>query len=149
MAKLPDSGKRSKFVTGAVRDSATGKGFFSDIPPIALRAIAKRFEAGAKKYKRGNYRKGMPLSRCFDSTMRHLIEWAEGKTNEDHGGAVLWNMAVAMWTEEEIQLGRLPKSLDDLPYRHDASTKRRLRKDRASHLRTLRRGRVHGPDAGR
>ena len=117
---LPDSGSRSKFETGAVRDAAAGKGHFSDIPPCALRAIAKRFEDGAAKYERGNYRKGIPLSRYFDSAMRHLLQWSEGDDTEDHAGAVLWNMACGLWTLEAIQAGELPGTLNDLPFRKNA-----------------------------
>lgn len=47
---LPDSGERSKFPTGAVRDASIGKGHFHSIPPIAMRKLAKRFEDGARKY---------------------------------------------------------------------------------------------------
>lgn len=113
---LPDSGARTEFKTGAVRDAMTGKGLPSMIPPCAIRAMAKRFEDGAGKYGNMNFAKGIPLSRFQDSIVRHLLAWSEGDTSEDHGGAVLWNMAVAMWTLEEINAGRLPKELNDLPY---------------------------------
>lgn len=116
--ELPDSGARTEFVTGAVRDAMTGKGLPSMIPPCAIRAMAKRFEDGASKYGNMNFTKGIPLSRFQDSIMRHLLAWSEGDVSEDHGGAVLWNMAVAMWTLEEIKAGRLPKELNDLPYYH-------------------------------
>lgn len=114
---LPDSGKRTVYETGAVRDASEGKGHFRSIPPVALRKLAERFEAGAKKYSDGNWRKGIPLSHYQDSTTRHLLAWAEGKTDEDHMGAVLWNAACAAWTEEAIRNGDLPEELDDLPFR--------------------------------
>ena len=115
---LPDSGQRTAFDTGAVRDSMTGKGLPSMIPPIAIRAMAKRFEDGASKYGRNNWMRGIPLSRYHDSIARHLLQWAEGDASEDHGGAVLWNMAAAMWTENEIYKGNLSENLDDRPYAH-------------------------------
>jgi hypothetical protein len=114
---LPDSGKRTVYGTGAVRDASEGKGHFRSIPPVALRKLAERFEAGAKKYSDGNWRKGIPLSHYQDSATRHLLAWAEGKTDEDHMGAVLWNAACAAWTEEAIRNGDLPVELDDLPFR--------------------------------
>lgn len=114
---LPDSGERRTFITGAVRDAAPGKGLPSEIPPIAIRKIAARFESGAIQYGRGNCRKGIPLSSYYESIMRHLLAWAEGQTDEDHLGAMGWNYAMAAWTEQEIQAGRLPAELDDLPFR--------------------------------
>lgn len=116
-ATLPDSGERSQFQTGAVRDAMAGKGFFSMIPPAALRAIAKRFEDGAKKYEPHNWMKGIPLGRYFDAMIRHAISAAEGDESEDHFGAMLWNAACWLWTEEAIKAGRLPKELDNLPFR--------------------------------
>lgn len=117
MTCLPDSGERTNFDTGAVRDASPGKGLPSDIPPIAIRMIAKRFEDGSAKYSRGNWRKGIPLSRYYDAIFRHTMLWGEGDTSEDHLGAVGWNMAAAAWTESQIKSGRLPKELDDLPFR--------------------------------
>lgn len=113
---LPDTGARTNFESGAVRDASIGKGLPSHIPPIAIRAIAKRFEDGARKYSHLNWMKGINLSRYVDAIYRHTMSWSEGKTDEDHAGAVLWNMATAMWTLEAIQLGKLPAELNDLPY---------------------------------
>ena len=114
---LPDSGARTEFATGAVRDASPGKGLPSMIPPEALRRVALRFEDGAKKYGPNNWQKGIPLSRYQDAIMRHLMAWAEGKTDEDHLGAVGWNYCAVLWTEDEIKAGRLPAELDDLPFR--------------------------------
>ena len=117
ISKLPDSGARTNFETGAVRDASEGKGCPHMIPPIAIRKMARRFEDGAAKYKKHNWMGGIPLSRYQDATHRHVMSWAEGKTDEDHLGAALWNLAAAAWTEEAINDGRLPDSLDDLPFR--------------------------------
>ena len=118
---LPDSGSRSSFNTGAVRDAMAGKGLPSRIPPIAIRKIAKRFEDGAIKYPDGehgpNWMQGIPLSRYYDAMLRHLMQWGEDDQSEDHLGAIGWNMAAASWTEQQIKDGQLPKELDDLPFR--------------------------------
>ena len=111
---LPDSGERSEFNTGAVRDAMFGKGMPSLIPPDALRAVAKRFEDGATKYGRDNWKKGIPLSRYVDSLYRHLWSYMEGCTEEDHGGAIIWNAMCLVQTREWIRKGKLPKELDDL-----------------------------------
>lgn len=117
---LPDTGSRSQFETGAVRDACAGKGLPSRIPPEAIRRLAKRYEDGEAKYPDAdgvpNWMRGIPLSRYYDSAMRHLMAAAEGDTSEDHLGAVLWNAAGWIWTADAIADGRLPVSLDDLPF---------------------------------
>lgn len=117
---IPDSGARTNFDTGAVRDAAIGKGLFSRIPPLALRKLARRFEDGATKYPDGehgpNWMQGIPLSRFFDAIQRHSMQAAEGDNTEDHLGAVLWNAAAWAWTNEAIEAGRLPAELNDLPF---------------------------------
>lgn len=113
---LPDSGARTSFDTGAVRDASEGKGLPSEIPPCALRRIASRFAEGAVKYERGNWRKGIPITRYLDAIARHSWASAEGRTDEDHEGAIAWNAVAMIWTLEEIEAGRLPKSLDDRPF---------------------------------
>lgn len=114
---LPDSGERTSYDTGAVRDSSTGKGTPHMIPPCAILRLGKLFEAGALKYGNLNFMKGIPLGRYHDSILRHLTAWAQGDKSEDHAAAVLWNMACAMWTEEEMEKGSLPPTLMTLPYR--------------------------------
>jgi hypothetical protein len=111
---LPDSGKRSEFDTGAVRDAMEGKGMPSLLPIAALRAASKRFEDGANKYGRDNWTKGIPLSRYIDSLYRHLWQFIEGDESEDHAGAIVWNAMCLVQTEEWIKNGKLPKSLDDI-----------------------------------
>lgn len=126
MSTLPDTGTRTSFNTGAVRDGASGKGTPNRIPPIAIRKMAQRFEDGATKYPdtapgKPNWMQGIPLSRYQDAIVRHLMQWAEGDTSEDHLGAVLWNAACAAWTEQAIADGRLPAELMDLPFRQVAT----------------------------
>jgi len=111
---LPDSGKRSEFDTGAVRDAMEGKGMPSLLPIAALRAASKRFEDGANKYGRDNWTKGIPLSRYIDSLYRNLWQFMEGDESEDHAGAIVWNAMCLVQTEEWIKTGKLPKSLDDI-----------------------------------
>lgn len=112
--KLPDSGSRSEFDTGAVRDAMIGKGFPSCIPTEALRAVSRRFEDGATKYGRDNWRKGIPLSRYIDSLYRHLWAYMDRDTTEDHAGAIIWNAMCLVETSAMIDRGELPEELDDL-----------------------------------
>jgi hypothetical protein len=108
---VKDSGAREQFTTGAVRDAGDGKGFFHCIPFVALEAVAKLYEAGAKKYAKDNWKKGIPLSRFLDSAFRHLGKLADKWTDEDHAAAVAWNVFGYIWTAHQIDTGKLPGSL--------------------------------------
>lgn len=127
---IPDSGSRTHFDTGAVRDASVGKGLPSRIPPIALRKLAKRFEDGAAKYPDGpngpNWMIGIPLSRFYDAIVRHSLQAAEGDESEDHLGAVLWNASAWAWTAAEIASGCLPPELNDLPFHPEGPALRHL-----------------------
>ena len=76
--------------------------------------MAKRFEDGANKYGRDNWLKGIPLSRYCDAAYRHLMACKDGETDEDHFGAVLWNMACWLETKRMISTKQLPTELNDL-----------------------------------
>lgn len=100
--------------TGSQRDSRKGKGRFDLIPPRALRRLAQLYERGAEKYGDRNWEKGQPLSWYVDSAFRHLIDFIEGKRDEDHMIAVMWNAAGFVETEARIKAGLLPAELDDI-----------------------------------
>ena len=112
--KLPDSGERAEFSSGAVRDAMQGKGMPSLIPIDALRKVAKRFEDGANKYGRDNWKMGIPASRYIDSLYRHLWALMEDDDAEDHGGAVIWNAMCLVQTLEWVKQGKLPNEINDL-----------------------------------
>jgi hypothetical protein len=114
---LPSSQKQSNFETGAVRDFHEGKGIPSLMPIDALRSVSKRFEDGALKYGRDNWRKGIPLSRYVDAIYRHLWATMENKTDEDHLGAVIWNAMCLYQTKKWIDDGKLPNELNDIPHK--------------------------------
>ena len=111
---LPDTGDRSEFATGAVRDASEGKGIPSLIPIEAMRAVSRRFEDGATKYGRDNWKKGIPLSRYVDSLYRHLWQFMEDDKTEDHAGAIIWNAMCLTQTKKWIEDGKLPSDLNDL-----------------------------------
>lgn len=110
-----DSGARTEFSTGAVRDGATGKGRYDLIPREAVHRLAQLYERGAEKYADRNWEKGMPLSEMVDSMLRHAFQAAAGMTDEDHWAAVMWNAAGVITFQERIKAGLLPPELDDLP----------------------------------
>lgn len=117
---LPDSGRRENFPTGAVRDDRGGKGRFDLLSPIALKRLARHYEAGAVKYADRNWEKGIPLSRSLDSALRHLFAFLEGDRTEDHLAAAAWNVFAIMHTEAMIARRLLPEALNDLPASYQA-----------------------------
>jgi hypothetical protein len=111
---LSDSGERSEFATGAVRDASIGKGLPSCLPTDSLRALSCHFERGAQKYGRDNWTQGIPYSRYIDALNRHLWAFQEGKVDEPHLVAVAWNAICLLATAKRVQLGDLPKELCDI-----------------------------------
>lgn len=108
---IQDSGDRTQFSSGAVRDMHEGKGRFDLMEPELLFRLAKHYEAGAKKYTDRNWEKGIPVSSCVDSAMRHLVKYLAGWKDEDHLAAVAWNVAVIMRMEKDQRQDML-----DLPW---------------------------------
>jgi len=110
-----DSGKREDFFTGSKRDSRDGKGRFDLLPCRAIMKLAQHYENGSKKYGERNWEKGQPISRYFDSALRHAFKYLQGRREEPHLIAAAWNLLCAIETEERIKEGILPKELNDLP----------------------------------
>jgi len=113
---LKDSGTRTEFSTGAVRDAQEGKGRMDLLPMRAIMAVARIFETGAKKYGADNWRKGIPLSRYLDSGLRHAMKFARGDRDEDHLCQCIWNFMCLAETQDMIREGLLPLELNDLRY---------------------------------
>lgn len=78
-----------------------------------FRNLAIHYENGAKKYGGHNWRKGQPISRYIDSSVRHFIKMLDGETDEDHKSAFVWNIVAILQTLEDIESGLLPKELND------------------------------------
>jgi hypothetical protein len=115
VAGIKDSGKRSEFSTGAVRDVQENKGRLDLLPFLAMLRLSKHYERGCLKYGDRNWEKGIPLSRYFDSGVRHAVKAFMGFKDEHHWTAALWNFSCLIETKDRIELGLLPKELDDLP----------------------------------
>jgi hypothetical protein len=111
MEEIKDSGTRREFNTGAVRDMAEGKGDMVSIPWESILRLSKHYEAGAKKYNRWNFRKGIPVSSFIDSALRHLAKYQCGEDDEDHLSAAAFNILGAMLMENT------KPELQDLPLR--------------------------------
>lgn len=113
---LKDSGERRQFATGAVRDRGAFKGAPALRAVHALQRYDLHNQKGAAKYDARNWEKGMPLSEFFNSAQRHADKLLAGYEDEDHAAAWLWNVMHFIETKHRVDLGLLPKELDDMPY---------------------------------
>ena len=111
MGDIKDSGERTVFATGSVRDMHEGKGDMLSMPWAALLRVSRHYENGAKKYGRYNYLKGIPVSSFIDSAIRHLAKYVAGYDDEDHLSAAAFNVLGAIQMEEHCP------DMCDLPWR--------------------------------
>lgn len=117
MAKAAEAEPMRHFSTGAVRDSAVGKGRYDLMPFAAIHALAQHCERGALHYGERNVDKGIPQHSLIDSAMRHLGQYVQGDAEDYHLVAALWNIA---WACE--QEAKRPEMID-LPERTEKSGK--------------------------
>lgn len=95
---IKDSGERTEFATGAVRDMHAGKGRFDLLPWEGIHELARHCEDGALKYGEHNVDKGIPQHSLIDSAFRHLKRYLCGETDEPHLRAAAWNI---MWALQQ------------------------------------------------
>jgi hypothetical protein len=117
---IKDSGERTQFTTGAVRDMHDGKGRMDLLPWAAIMEVSKHCEAGAKKYGEHNVDKGIPTSSLCDSAMRHLAKYLDGWTDENHLVAATWNLLWALEMEKKH-----PECVNT-PWRAEGANEKRL-----------------------
>ena len=98
---IKDSGERTEFESGAVRDIHEGKGRFDLLPMCVLMRLARHYESGCLKYGDRNWERGIPCHSFADSAMRHFVKYMDGQTDEDHLIAAIWNLCGLAWTEEK------------------------------------------------
>lgn len=116
------------FDSGAKRDTTEGKGSYDLISPIALKRLALVYERGAKQKGSRNWEKGIPFSRCIQSSIRHIYQYIEGLRDEDHLMQAAWNLFAVAHFEEIIDRGLLSKELNDLPNYLDEGFKESIEK---------------------
>ena len=97
--EIKDSGERTTFETGAVRDMHEGKGRMDLLPWAAIMEVSKHCEAGAIKYGEHNVDKGIPTHSLLDSAIRHEAKYLDGWTDEPHLLAAAWNLLWAIEME--------------------------------------------------
>lgn len=101
MSEIKDSGERTEFSSGAVRDMHGGKGRMDLLPMCAILRLSKHYENGCEKYGERNWEKGIPAHSYVDSALRHIMKYMDGYDDEDHLAAALWNLCGLAWTEEK------------------------------------------------
>lgn len=111
--EIKDSGNRTQFETGAVRDIHQGKGRYDLLPWDAIHELAQHCEQGALKYGERNCEKGIPIHSLIDSGIRHLSCYLRGMKDEPHLRAALWNIAFAIYMEKNHP------EMQDIPIRKD------------------------------
>jgi hypothetical protein len=113
---MVDNGKRQSFGENrAIRDTADDKPRPDLISPFAEERQGHWLLLGARKYAERNWEKGMPFSRCVASLKRHLMKYQQGKKDEDHLAAIMFNAMALIHYEEMIERGVLLAELNDMP----------------------------------
>jgi hypothetical protein len=61
----------------------SGKLQWSLVDFKSLEGLVKVLEMGAKKYSRGNWKKGMPVSQVSESLLRHMFAFLNGEDQDE------------------------------------------------------------------
>lgn len=96
---IKDSGSRTEFPSGAVRDLHGNKGRMDLLPWAAIMEVSKHAENGSRKYGEHNVDLGLPTHSLCDSGLRHLAKYLEGWDDEPHLLAAAWNLLWAIQME--------------------------------------------------
>lgn len=119
---IKDSGERTAFETGAVRDMHAGKGRMDLLPWAAIIEVSKHCEEGALKYGEHNVDKGIPIHSLIDSAARHLAKYQDGQNDEPHLRAAAWNILWALWMEiKRPDMQDIPARIVDRDCEHCAN----------------------------
>jgi len=100
-----DSGEREEYASGMVRDTMKGKPRYDLIPLKPLRRLADLYARGAEKYGDENWllaNSDEELQRFKGSALRHMYQWLEGDTSEDHAIATVWNIFAYLTIEDKL-----------------------------------------------
>ncbi len=101
-----DSGDRVEFDSGMKRDTQVGKPRYDLCDKGMYKRWAELMGRGADKYGENNWRKAnskSELERFKASAERHLISWLNGEEDEDHGAAVIFNIAAHEATKLKLK----------------------------------------------
>jgi hypothetical protein len=117
--EVKDSGKRMEFASGMKRDLTEGKIDYSlAIDGPMFKRYAIHLTKGAVKYGKRNWLKGNgqeELERFKESALRHLMQWYQGDTDEDHAAAIIFNINGAEYVKERLEDKKLAQFLKSDP----------------------------------
>lgn len=84
------------------------------LPFTELEDVVQVLEFGAKKYSAHNWRKGMPVHKVFNSTLRHLFAWWRGEDIDPESGLPHLAHAICniLFIKNYLSNPRLDPSLD-------------------------------------
>ena len=105
--QIKDSGKRIDYPSGMRRDVDDNKPRYDLIDRAFLRRWAMHMMLGAKKYGDNNWRLASSedeLNRFKASAIRHMMQWLDGDTDEDHAAAIAFNVAAAEYVKEKLNV---------------------------------------------
>ena len=103
---VKDSGIREEYGSGMRRDTQSGKPMYNLIDKTFLYRLAVHMAKGAEKYGRDNWRLANSqeeLERFEESALRHMMQWLNGDTDEDHMSAIAFNIASAEYVKRKLQ----------------------------------------------
>ncbi len=110
---IKDSGERSSFASGMVRDASVGKIDYTSIffGPM-LKRWADHLTKGRRKYP--DPEPGIPnwtlaegieeLNHAKQSLLRHVVEYMNGRRDEDHAAAIYFNVNLIEYIEDKLAL---------------------------------------------
>ena len=106
--------KKTKFKTGAVRDSQVGKpNFYECLSPFAIWRYGEYMAVASQKYGEFNWTKGIPVESYMKSLERHFLklkmEILYGHHKEagvDHAAAIMFNIQGLMHEQEKQKYGK-------------------------------------------
>ena len=104
---VKDSGQRTEFESGMVRDVEDGKVKYDLVldGPMFER-WAEHMTKGAAKYSDRNWmlaRGPAELERFRRSAFRHFLQWFRGDRDEDHAAAVFFNLNGAEYVRQPMR----------------------------------------------
>ncbi len=105
---VKDSGVRIDYPSGMRRDTQEGKPDYTLIHIPFLTRIAHHLGKGLIKYGRDNWKcanSEEELVRFRGSALRHMMQWLDGESDEDHMAAVCFNLMAAEYVKEKLLKG--------------------------------------------
>jgi hypothetical protein len=91
---------RHHFDTGAVRSADRDEERWDLISPIAMRALARTYAEGARKFGAANWENGMPVTDLLNHGIAHIYAFLGGDRAEDHLPHAVWNLMAAIHSLE-------------------------------------------------